>query len=72
MSMLIRAGDLHVDDVIEIAGEHWKVIDAARYRKQNRLWVNLTLLLGPDEHGTSMDRAFPVEVLVPWRGSALF
>ena len=68
--MYIRAGDLHVDDVIQIAGEDLKVIDASRYRKQNRLWVNL-VLQGP-LGDTTTDRAIPVEVLVSWRGTALF
>lgn len=70
MSMYIRAGDLQVDDVIQIAGEDLKVIDRARYRKQSRQWVNL-VLQGPLADATT-DRAFPIDVIVQWRGTALF
>jgi len=73
MRAYIRAGDLRIDDVVTISDMDCKVVDTAYYKKQGRKWVNLVLLDERGEPGqSSFDRAVPVDVIVPWRGTALF
>jgi len=73
--MYIRAGDVKADDVVVLNGIDYKVARTERYRKQSRWWVNLCVQvpqLGPGEVPETEDRALPVDVIIEWRGTALW
>ena len=72
--MYIRAGDVKADDVIVLNGIDYQVARVERYRKQSRWWVNLCvhLQVAPGEPKQLEDRAVPMDVIIPWRGLALF
>ena len=72
--MYIRAGDVKADDVIVLNGIDYKVVRVEKYRKQGRWWINLCLQVPvePGAPGELEDRAIPVDVIIPFRGLALF